>query len=101
MIRNYFKIAIRNLSRYKLISSINLLGLTVGICSCLLIMLYVLNELSFDRHYRSSDKIYRLTRTFLNNDGSVNLHLGALAPAFGPRLLNDFPQINAMTRFLS
>ncbi len=101
MIRNYLTIALRNMRRYRLVSSINLLGLSVGISCCLLILLYVIHEMSYDRYGNGSDNTYRITRAFLNNDGSENLHLSAIAPAFGPRLLTDFPQIEKMARLLS
>lgn len=65
MIRNYIKIAFRNLMKYKFISGINLFGLTIGLACCLLILTYLLNELSFDR-YKNAKNIYRVERTFLN-----------------------------------
>ncbi|HEV2831246.1 MAG TPA: hypothetical protein VGW31_04635, partial [Hanamia sp.] len=62
MIKNHFKIAWRNLKRNKFISFINLFGLTVGLCCCLLITLYILNELSYDRYNKNADNIYRIER---------------------------------------
>lgn len=100
MIRNYLKIAIRSITRHRLITSINLFGLTLGLTSCLLILTYVLNELSYDKHFPENDKTYRISRTFKNSDGAENLHLGALAPPFGPALKQDFPEIKDMTRLL-
>ena len=61
MIRNYFKIAYRNLVKYKFISGINLFGLTIGLTCCLLILIYILNELSYDRYNKNADHIYRVT----------------------------------------
>ena len=51
MIYNYLKIAFRNLLKYKFISFINLFGLTVGIACCLLILTYIINELSYDKFH--------------------------------------------------
>ena len=61
MIRNYFKIAFRNLWRNKGFSAINILGLAIGITTCLIILLFVYNELSYDRFNAKSDRIVRVT----------------------------------------
>jgi putative ABC transport system permease protein len=66
MLKNYFKIALRNLMKYKFISFINLFGLTVGLTCCLLILIYIVNELSFDRYNQKAKNIYRVTRIFRN-----------------------------------
>ena len=100
MIKNYFKIAWRNLLKYKVISSINLFGLTVGITSCLLITIFILNELSYDKYHKNADRIYRVTRSFNNQDGVVSLNLSTIGPAFGYYMPTDFPEIQKMTRLL-
>src|SRR6478672_8246183 len=101
MYRNYFKIALRNLRKYKAISFINLFGLTVGLTCCLLILAYILNELRYDR-YQKANNIYRVERTFLNpQDKTVNLRLAAIAPPFGSLLQNDFKEIKKLTQVLS
>jgi putative ABC transport system permease protein len=101
MLKNYFKIAIRNLARYRVISFINLFGLTVGLSCCLLILTYILHEESYDKYNSKANRIWRVTRSFNNKDGIVSLHLGAVAPPFGPLLQNDFPDIQKVTRILS
>jgi putative ABC transport system permease protein len=101
MLKNYFKIAIRNIRKYKFISFINIFGLTVGLTCCLLIVTYILNELSYDRFNENASRIYRVTRSFNTPDGIENLHLSAVAPPFGPLLRNDFPDIQKMTRLLN
>ncbi|MGZ5221526.1 MAG: ABC transporter permease, partial [Chitinophagaceae bacterium] len=100
MIRNYLKIAIRNLLRYRFISFINLFGLTVGLTCCLLITTYILNELSYDKYNKNADNIYRVTRSFNNSEGVVSLNLATVAPPFGYYLPTDFPEIKKMTRLL-
>ncbi len=101
MFKNYFKIAFRNLMKYKFISFINLFGLTVGLTCCLLITAYILNELSYDRYNKNADNIYRVERTFLNPEtGALSLQLGTIAPPFAPLLQNDFKEIKNLTRFL-
>ncbi|HNP22250.1 MAG TPA: ABC transporter permease [Panacibacter sp.] len=100
MIRNYLKIAWRNLMKYRFISFINLFGLTVGLTCCLLITTYVLNELSYDRYNSNADNIYRVTRTFNNDQGVVSLTLSTVSPPFGYYFPTDFPEIKKMTRLL-
>ncbi len=101
MIKNYLKIAYRNLTRNKFISFINLFGLTIGLTCCLLITCYILNELSYDKYNEQADNIYRVTRTFKNRDGVVSLKLSTISPPFGYYFPGDFPDIRKMTRLLS
>lgn len=101
MLKNYFKIALRNLLKHKVFSFINLFGLTVGLACCLLISIYIVDELSYDRYHANADRIYRVTRSFIDRDGSVNLHLGHVAPPFGPLIANDFPDVEEVTRMLN
>ncbi|MDR3714902.1 MAG: ABC transporter permease [Puia sp.] len=101
MLRGYFKIAFRNLAKHKFISFINLFGLTVGLTCCLLILTYILHELSYDKYNTKADRIYRVSRSFLNGNGEVSLHLGAVAPPFGPLLQHEFPDIQQAVRLLS
>jgi hypothetical protein len=61
MLRNYLKTALRNLWKNKGFSAINILGLTIGMASSLLILLWVRNELSYDRFHAHADRIYRIT----------------------------------------
>lgn len=98
MFRNYLKIAIRNLLKHRFISFINLFGLTVGLTCCLLITLYILNELSYDRYNTNAKNVYRVTRSFNNGEGVVSLNLSTVSPPFGYYLPTDFPEIKKMTR---
>ncbi len=101
MFRNHFKTAWRNLMKYKFISFINLFGLTIGLTCCLLILTYILNELSYDKYNKNADQVYRVTRTFYNGNGDVSLNLSTVAPPFGYYLPADFPEIQKMTRLLN
>ena len=102
MIKNYLKIALRNLARYKQMTLINILGLAVGMAACILILLFVQYELSYDRYHENADRIYRLSREWRNADGETSLHLGHLAPPFEPKLAEDFPGIiESSTRLLN
>ncbi len=100
MIRNYLKVALRSILRNKLSSFINIFGLALALSCSLLIYLFIKDELSYDRYHTHADRIYRVTRNFLSPDGSVNLHLGHLAPPFGPLLKNDFAEIEEVARTL-
>jgi putative ABC transport system permease protein len=93
MYRNYLKIAVRNMLRSKAYSIINVLGLAIGMAATILILLFVQNELSYDKYNANSDRIYRVTRAWYNVDGEESLHLGHLAPPFGPLLKSDFEGI--------
>ena len=79
MIKNYLKIAYRNLIKYKFISFTNIFGLTVGLACCMLILTYILDELSYDKYQANSD----VTRTFLNPETkAVSLALSTISLPF-------------------
>lgn len=101
MIKNYLKVAFRAILRNKLSSFINIFGLALAMGCCLLIYLFITDELSYDRYNKNADRTYRVTRNFLSPDGSVNLHLGHLAPPFGPLLKNDFSDFDVVARILN
>ena len=98
MIKNYLRSAWRNITRHKFISFINIFGLTIGLTCCLMIITYIINELSYDKFNANADRTYRVTRIFYSRDGSENLHLSAVAPPFGPLLKVAFPDIEKVTR---
>ena len=95
MIKNYFKIALRNLLRYKLYSLMNVLGLSIGLTVCMLIVMYVRDELSYDRFHSDFDRIYRVVN-YLKLDANSNF--AGTAPLLAPTLKNDFPQIEKAAR---
>ena len=98
MIKNYLKVALRSIFRNKLTAFINIAGLALAIACSILITLFIKDELSYDRYHTKADRIYRVTRDFISPDGSVNLHLGHVAPPFGPLLKNDFPEFQEVVR---
>lgn len=95
MIKNYFKIAWRNLIRHKAYSAINIAGLTVGIASALLIFIVVSYELSYDRFQKNYEKVYRIVTKTKNGDGTEGHNPGIPTPAY-EALKADFPQIQKM-----
>ena len=100
MITSYLKSAVRNIKRYPFISFINIFGLTVGLTCCLLIITYIVNELSYDKFNTNVKDIRRVTRIFYASKNVESLHLSAIAPPFGPLLQSAFPDIKKITRVL-
>ena len=98
MIKNYLRSAWRNIVRHKFISAINISGLAIGLTCCLLILTYIINELSYDKFNKNADRTYRVTRIFYDPNGNTTLHLSAVAPPFGPLIQTAFPVIEKMTR---
>ena len=92
MLKNYLKISIRNLIKYKAYSLINLLGLTIGLASCLLISLYVFDELNFDRFHSKADRIYRIVASEASPDQGER-HYGITSAPVGPAMEAEFPGV--------
>ena len=92
MIKNYLKIAWRNLTRHKSYSAINIAGLAVGIAASLLIFVVVAYEWSYDKFQKNYDSIYRIVTYSKNNDGTEDRNPGIPGPAY-EALKTDFPQI--------
>ena len=98
MFRNYFKVAVRHLQRHKFITVINATGLAVGMACCMLIVLYVRDELSFDRFHQQGNNIYRVTTTE-NSVGAGHIDYGAATPfPIGPNLKKDISSIKEAVR---
>ncbi len=99
MIQNYLKVAWRNLRKNKLYSAINMLGLSIGLASCLLISLFVFDELSYDRYNRDADRIVRVVlRGTLN--GEQIREANVMAPV-AQTLQTRFSEIQSTTRIRS
>jgi putative ABC transport system permease protein len=98
MIKNYFKIAFRNLWRHKGFSLINIVGLAVGMTACLLIFLYVSFELSYDTFHDKADQIYRVVTDVKTPTELINS--GITSAPMGPNLKNEFPEIVQQTRIV-
>ncbi|MFC2155273.1 ABC transporter permease [Acidobacteriota bacterium] len=96
MFRSYFKVAIRNVRRQKVYSSINIAGLAIGIACCVLVMLYVRDELSYDQFHENKDFIYRVT-SIKFNEGKAYFSPRVPWPV-GKLLTDRFPEIQSFTR---
>lgn len=97
MLGNYFKIALRNFTKKPFFTFLNTFGLAIGMSGGLLIMLFIIDELSFDRMFTDADRIYRI-----NIDNQTSGEFSAYAAAPGPMggvLVADCPQIELVTRF--
>ena len=100
MIKNYLKTAFRNLGKNKLYSGINIIGLTAGLAACLLIGVFIIHELSYDKFNTNADKIVRVTMEY-SNAGTVN-YTATTGTKVGPQFKRTFPAVEEFARtFLS
>src|SRR5690349_4945 len=96
MFKSYFKMAWRNLLRNKTLFSINIIGLAMGIATCLIIMLFVADELSFDRY---NEKAGQIARVVLKGKVNGEVIKEAVTPApVGPALKSELPEVLDATR---
>jgi putative ABC transport system permease protein len=96
MFRNYLKVAFRNLWKNKGYSAINIIGLAVGLATCLLILLFVWDELSFDRFHAKAERIYRINADI--KFGGSELRLTVMSDPMGATLKKDYPQVEQYAR---
>jgi len=97
MFSNYFKTALRNLWKNKGFSAINIVGLAIGLSTCLLILVFVMDESGYDRYNKNADRIYRLDAE-IKFGGNHFILAVAPAPA-GPAMLRDYPEVEKEVRF--
>lgn len=98
MFKNYFKVAVRNLMRKKGFSLINILGLSIGIACCLLILLHVQDELSYDKHHEKSDRIHRMALERIYPDHTS--YYAVIPAGFAAVVSEDVPEVEMTTRLL-
>lgn len=96
MIRTYFKVALRHFLKEKFFSLINITGLAIGISVALLIAIYVLHELQYDRFHAKSDRIYRIA-SFIEMGGNAT-NLNSTFPPFAAALEQDVPEVEEAVR---
>lgn len=91
MLKNYYKVAVRNILKYKMFSAINIFGMTIGIASCLMITLYVTHELSYDQFHKDADRIYQVG---LNGKiGGQDIRVANTCPPMAAALVADIPEV--------
>jgi putative ABC transport system permease protein len=99
MIRNYLLVAFRNVLKNKIFSGINVFGLGIGLAACLLILQFVMAELSYDKFHTKLDRIYRVTNDRFQH-GKLIQHGTITYPTIGPAMAKDFPEIERYTRLM-
>jgi len=98
MFLSYLNIALRNLAKYKVFSFINIAGMAISLASCLLISLFVWDELKFDNYHPDGDRTYRVYN--ITNHGGVENGLPLLPYPFATYMKKDFPEVESTLRLL-
>src|ERR1043165_7670673 len=97
MFKYYLLLFGRNLQRQKLFSTINILGLSIGMASALLMYLYVNSELSHDRFHEKADRIYRVNQTFIWGEGN-KAQFSSTGPGVSFALEAEIPEVEQVVR---
>lgn len=98
MIKNYFKIAFRNLWKNKSFSFINILGLTAGTVCCLYILLYIKEQHGYDKHHHDAESLYRVRTIIERAQGKDVFNSATSSPPIAMAMKRDFPEVMAATR---
>jgi putative ABC transport system permease protein len=96
MIKSYFTIALRSIHRHQVFSLINILGLAIGMAACMLVLLYVRDELSYDRTHEKADRIYRVAQHAHWEGGTIDA--AVTSGPFAPFLKKDYPEVQQAVR---
>eukprot|EP01040_Poterioochromonas_malhamensis_P025710 gene25710-32133_t len=99
MIKSYIEIAWRNLKKNRLYTFVNVIGLTIGVVSCLLIGIYIKEEFSYDRFNKNADRIARVTMDYSN--GGPSQKVAVTGTKVGPEFKRNFPEVIDYVRILS
>ena len=97
MIKNYFVTSIRNIKKHRMFSIINILGLSIGLAACFLAVLYIRDEMAFDRYNEKARRISRVKALILREGKNINI-IGAGYPV-GPALIEGFSEVEDAVRF--
>jgi putative ABC transport system permease protein len=98
MFRNYLIVGLRNIKRHKGFSSINILGLAVGMATFILMMFYVRHELSFDKFHAKYNRLYRVIRTYPENPNIPFKFIPSTPAPLSPTMVDEFPEVVSGTR---
>ena len=101
MLKNYLKSAWKNITRNKAYSLINVLGLSIGLTCCMLIILYNNDEVSFDRFHKNVSNLYRVTAVMIQPDGKVESAFGNTGMMPGPAFKEAIPEVKSFVRVQS
>ena len=97
MLRNYLTIAWRNLRRHTFYTAVNVTGLAVGLATCLVMVLFIIDELSYDRHWDKADRIYRTEAEV--KFGENHFKMNYRSALEGAMMVQDFPEVESYVRF--
>ncbi len=100
MFRNYLKIGLRNLWKYKSGTAINVIGLSTGLAAFVLIALFVKDEFSYDKHHEHAEQIYRVTVKNYSRTGAMSRHWAFASAGHATRLKDDYSDITHSVRFM-
>ncbi len=99
MIKNLFKTAFRHILKHPGYSVLNILGLTLGISSALFLIIYVADEVSYDRYNEKADRIYRVSSKITEPDDQFTWNVAQIP--FGPQVVRDYPEVQSFVRFIN
>ncbi len=99
MFKNLVKTAVRHILKHPGYSFLNVLGLTLGITSALFLLIYVADEVSYDRHHDKADRIYRVSSKITEPDDQFTWIVAQIP--FGPQVAQDYPEVEAYVRFIN
>ena len=99
MIKNLLKIAIRHIRKHPGYSILNVLGLTLGISSALFLIIYVSDEVSYDRYHENADRIYRVSSKITETDDQFTWNVAQIP--MGPQVVQDYPEVQSFVRFIN
>lgn len=99
MIKNLFKTAVRHIRKHYGYSILNILGLTLGITSALFLIIYVFDEISYDRYHENSDRIFRVSSKITETDDQFTWNVAQIP--FGPQVVQDYPEVQSFVRFIN
>lgn len=100
MFRNYWKVAVRSIGRYKSTALINITGLAIGIACCIVIMQFVKEETSYDAYHENKSRLYRVTLASVEMSSGESQETATSSILWGPALQRDYPEVESYTRFV-
>jgi putative ABC transport system permease protein len=99
MLKNLLKIAIRHIRKHPVYSILNIIGLTLGISSALFLIIYVSDEISYDRYHENADRIYRVSSKITETDDEFTWNVAQIP--MGPQVVQDYPEVQSYVRFIN
>ena len=99
MIKNLIKTALRHILKHPGYSILNILGLTLGISSALFLIIYVTDELSYDRYHENAGRIYRVSAKITEPDDQFTWNVAQIP--MGPQVVQDYPEVQSFVRFIN